>query len=351
MSLVTTSSKPAQRIAGLVERTPLIESEIDGRPRLAQMRMPADRRRVQAAGRDQPAAAASRGGAGARRRRFLVGQSRARRGDRRAAARHPRGHRHAGRRAAGEGRRHARRGRRDHLLRPAQRKPRGDRRANLAPRPARRWCRASTIRRSSPGRARVGLEIVEQLRRGRRRRIVVPCGGGGLASGIALAVPGCRDRRSSSPRAGTTWRARSSWARSCRSPPMRRDTCCDALQTPRVSPITFGILRDRERDGAVGQRSGGRRTRCASPGSSTGWWSSRAARSALAALLAGKAGAARRIRWWCCRAGMSIRRFTRGSSASGLSDVAGLVFAGLDDGPGSSARPPWSALRARRRGS
>src|SRR5437764_2386662 len=38
------------------------------------------------------------------------------------------------------------------------------------------------------GQGSVGLEIVEQLGRS-PARIVVPCGGGGLASGIALAVP------------------------------------------------------------------------------------------------------------------------------------------------------------------
>ncbi len=38
------------------------------------------------------------------------------------------------------------------------------------------------------GQGTVGLEIAEQLGRP-PARIVVPCGGGGLASGIALAVP------------------------------------------------------------------------------------------------------------------------------------------------------------------
>src|SRR5205085_3108538 len=38
------------------------------------------------------------------------------------------------------------------------------------------------------GQGTVGLEIVEQLGR-QPARILVPCGGGGLASGISLAVP------------------------------------------------------------------------------------------------------------------------------------------------------------------
>jgi threonine dehydratase len=74
--------------------------------------------------------------------------------------------------------------------------------------------------------------------------VVVPCGGGGLASGIALALPGSRivavepegwDDMRRSLEAGEIV-------------PVEADapaTLCDALQTPRVSPITFGILRDR----------------------------------------------------------------------------------------------------------
>src|SRR5690242_2346811 len=38
------------------------------------------------------------------------------------------------------------------------------------------------------GQGTVGLEMVEQLGH-EPRRLIVPCGGGGLASGIALAVP------------------------------------------------------------------------------------------------------------------------------------------------------------------
>jgi threonine dehydratase len=93
------------------------------------------------------------------------------------------------------------------------------------------------------GQGTAGLEIAEQLRRP-PQRIVVPCGGGGLASGIALAVPeaeiviveptGWDDMARSLELGGIV--------------PVAADapkTFCDALQTPRVSPITFGILRDR----------------------------------------------------------------------------------------------------------
>jgi threonine dehydratase len=93
------------------------------------------------------------------------------------------------------------------------------------------------------GQGTAGLEIAEQLGRS-PARIVIPCGGGGLASGIALAVPAAEivivepegwDDMGRSLELGEIV-------------PVRADapnTFCDALQTPRVSPITFGILKDR----------------------------------------------------------------------------------------------------------
>ncbi|WP_317617494.1 pyridoxal-phosphate dependent enzyme [Sphingomonas daechungensis] len=77
------------------------------------------------------------------------------------------------------------------------------------------------------------------------KRIIVPCGGGGLASGIALACPeaeivivepeGWDDMKNSLAQGKIV--------------PVGVDapaTLCDALQTPHVSPITFGILQDRQ---------------------------------------------------------------------------------------------------------
>jgi threonine dehydratase len=93
------------------------------------------------------------------------------------------------------------------------------------------------------GQGTVGLEIVEQLG-SVPPRIVIPCGGGGLASGIALAVP----------EAEIVVVEPDGWDDMARSleggeiVPVADDapnTTCDALQTPRVSPITFGILRER----------------------------------------------------------------------------------------------------------
>jgi threonine dehydratase len=93
------------------------------------------------------------------------------------------------------------------------------------------------------GQGTVGLEIVKQLGR-TPKMIAVPCGGGGLASGIALAVP----------EAQIVIVEPAGWDDMARSLDVGEivpvgadapDTFCDALQTPRVSPITFAILSDR----------------------------------------------------------------------------------------------------------
>ena len=93
------------------------------------------------------------------------------------------------------------------------------------------------------GQGTAGLEIVAQFGR-TPQRIAIPCGGGGLASGIALAVP----------EADIVVVEPDGWDDMKRSlelgeiVPVAADapaTILDALQTPRVSPITFGILQQR----------------------------------------------------------------------------------------------------------
>jgi threonine dehydratase len=93
------------------------------------------------------------------------------------------------------------------------------------------------------GQGTVGLEILEQMPVS-PQRIIIPCGGGGLASGTALACPDAR----------IVIVEPEGWDDMGRSLELREivpvaadapDTFCDALQTPRVSPITFDILRDR----------------------------------------------------------------------------------------------------------
>jgi threonine dehydratase len=99
------------------------------------------------------------------------------------------------------------------------------------------------------GQGTAGLEIVEQLGRP-PARIVIPCGGGGLASGIALAVP----------EAEIVIVEPEGWDDMARSldqgeiVPVEADapnTFCDAIMTPRVSPITYEILRNRNAKAAA----------------------------------------------------------------------------------------------------
>ena len=99
------------------------------------------------------------------------------------------------------------------------------------------------------GQGTVGLEILEQMPIP-PRRIVVPCGGGGLASGIALVCPdaemvivepeGWDDMRRSLELGEIVAVAADAPA-----------SLCDALLTPRVSPITFEILRERSAEALV----------------------------------------------------------------------------------------------------
>ena len=97
------------------------------------------------------------------------------------------------------------------------------------------------------GQGTVGVEIVRQLAdlgENTPPAIAVPVGGGGLASGIALAIP----------EAAIIGAEPEGWDDMRRSlqageiVPVGSDapsTLCDALQTPLVSPITFGILQER----------------------------------------------------------------------------------------------------------
>ena len=93
------------------------------------------------------------------------------------------------------------------------------------------------------GQGTAGLEIVEQLGQS-PSRILIPCGGGGLASGIALAVP----------EAEIVIVEPQGWDDMGRSLELGEivpvaanapNTFCDAIMTPRASPITFGILSER----------------------------------------------------------------------------------------------------------
>jgi len=94
------------------------------------------------------------------------------------------------------------------------------------------------------GQGTAGLEIVEQLGRS-PARIVIPCGGGGLAAGIALAVPHA-EIVIVEPEGWDDMRRSLQIGEIVPVEPDAPNTFCDAIMTPRVSPITFGILRDRD---------------------------------------------------------------------------------------------------------
>ena len=92
------------------------------------------------------------------------------------------------------------------------------------------------------GQGSVGVEIGEQLGRP-PPMVIVPCGGGGLSGGIALALPDSQvivvepegwDDMGRSLAGGEIVPVEEP------APPTR----CDALQTKLVSPLTFGALRD-----------------------------------------------------------------------------------------------------------
>jgi threonine dehydratase len=98
------------------------------------------------------------------------------------------------------------------------------------------------------GQGTVGLEILQQCAEAGSAAppvIAIPVGGGGLASGIALACPESRIV-GAEPEGWDDMRASIAAGEivpvGANPPP----TLCDALQTPRVSPITFSILDDRD---------------------------------------------------------------------------------------------------------
>ncbi|HEX8586343.1 MAG TPA: threonine/serine dehydratase [Allosphingosinicella sp.] len=138
------------------------------------------------------------------------------------------------------------------------------------------------------GQGSVGIEIAEQLGMA-PDLVLVPCGGGGLSGGIALALPGSRvvavepegwDDMGRSLDAGVPVPVGEP------APPTR----CDALQTKLVSPLTLGALKANgagsawvsEDEVAYAMAFAARQLRLVvEPGGAV----------ALAALLAGKAGA------------------------------------------------------------
>ena len=137
------------------------------------------------------------------------------------------------------------------------------------------------------GQGTVGLEAAEQLG-AEPDRLVTPCGGGGLAAGLALACPGAEIV----PVEPEGWDDVARSLAAGRIVPVGPDappTACDALQTPATRPINFAVLQQRCRSGLsvtpaevrAAQRLAFARLRLVlEPGGAAG----------LAAVLAGKVG-------------------------------------------------------------
>ncbi|MCL6697525.1 threonine/serine dehydratase [Sphingomonas sp. NSE70-1] len=101
------------------------------------------------------------------------------------------------------------------------------------------------------GQGTVGLEILDQLEEagaGPPARILVNCGGGGLTSGIALACPDA-DVIPVEPEGWDDMLRSLELGEIVPVGPNPPPTLCDAIQTLRVSPITFGILHARGSQG------------------------------------------------------------------------------------------------------
>jgi threonine dehydratase len=99
------------------------------------------------------------------------------------------------------------------------------------------------------GQGSMGIEIAQQLGR-EPTRIVVCCGGGGLAAGLALACPGSAIH----PIEPEGWDdvARSlELGEIVRVGPNPPATICDSIQTPSTAPVNFAVLKDRAEPGVT----------------------------------------------------------------------------------------------------
>jgi threonine dehydratase len=93
------------------------------------------------------------------------------------------------------------------------------------------------------GQGTAGIEIIEQLGAS-PAQILVNCGGGGLSAGIALACPDSAIV-TVEPEGWNDMQRSLELGEIVPVEPDAPPTLCDALQTVKVSPITFGILKDR----------------------------------------------------------------------------------------------------------
>jgi threonine dehydratase len=97
------------------------------------------------------------------------------------------------------------------------------------------------------GQGTAGLEILDQLAEAgapRPAQILVNCGGGGLTSGIALACPDAAIL-TVEPEGWDDMRRSLELGEIVPVGPNPPPTLCDAIQTLKVSPLTYGILKAR----------------------------------------------------------------------------------------------------------
>jgi threonine dehydratase len=101
------------------------------------------------------------------------------------------------------------------------------------------------------GQGSAGIEAAAQMGAiglGAPTRVVIPCGGGGLAAGIALALKDARITVVEPEGWDDMKRSlEASWIEPVG--PNPPPTACDALQTTRVSPLTFDVLSKRDATG------------------------------------------------------------------------------------------------------
>ena len=90
------------------------------------------------------------------------------------------------------------------------------------------------------GQGTAGIEIVEQLGHA-PARVITPCGGGGLAAGLALALPGT-EIFVAEPEGWEDMGRSLALGRVVEVPADAPYTSCDALQTKRVADLTFETL-------------------------------------------------------------------------------------------------------------
>jgi threonine dehydratase len=97
------------------------------------------------------------------------------------------------------------------------------------------------------GQGSAGVELAAQMAAlvgGGSTRIITPCGGGGLAAGLALACPEAEIvavEPAGWDDVGRSLAARTIQRVAADAPP----TACDALQTPATWPVNFAVLRER----------------------------------------------------------------------------------------------------------